>query len=131
MLFCQSFTFAEAHEKFALFSENSNFSRKSRSCTESSIFVNVLVIHSSFVLLHECLCLLSNDSSYNDVAHDVDASFGNVKKTLKSVRYLTTSIINCCFTRLPWTRNQKSHMFKSYIVPPVTSTVLSCHTYHI
>ena len=65
MLFCQSFTFAEAHEKFALFSENSNFSRKSRSCTESSIFVNVLVIHSSFVLLHECLCLLSNDSSYN------------------------------------------------------------------
>ena len=29
---------------------------------------------------------------YKDVAHDVDASFGNVKMTLKSVRYLTTSI---------------------------------------
>ena len=29
---------------------------------------------------------------FYDVAHDVDASFGNVKITLKSVRYLTTSI---------------------------------------
>ena len=28
----------------------------------------------------------------DDVAHDVDASFGNVKMTLKSVRYLTTPI---------------------------------------
>ena len=27
-----------------------------------------------------------------DVAHDVDVSFGNVKMTLKSVRYLTASI---------------------------------------
>ena len=29
---------------------------------------------------------------YFDVAHDVDASFGHVKMTLKSVRYFTTSI---------------------------------------
>ena len=28
-----------------------------------------------------------------DVAHNVDASFGHVKMTLKSVRYLTTSIL--------------------------------------
>ena len=35
------------------------------------------------------LCI---DTFRYDVAHDVDASFGNVKMTLKSVRYLTTSI---------------------------------------
>ena len=34
-----------------------------------------------------------------DVAHAVDASFGNVKMTLKSVIYLTTSI--AVFTRWP------------------------------
>ena len=32
------------------------------------------------------------ETQCSDVAHDVDASFGNVKMTLKSVRYLTTSI---------------------------------------
>ena len=36
---------------------------------------------------------------FSDVAHAVDASFGNVKMTLKSVRYLTTSI--AIFTRWP------------------------------
>ena len=42
-----------------------------------------------------------NKSSENrfDVAHAVDASFGNVKITLKSVLYLTTSI--AVFTRWP------------------------------
>ena len=33
---------------------------------------------------------LNREKNLCDVAHDVDASFGNAKMTLKSVRYLTT-----------------------------------------
>ena len=46
---------------------------------------------------------------FTDVAHAVDASFGNVKMTLKSVLYLTTSI--CCFYEMAVnSQSEKSHV---------------------